>query len=50
MSRLVLTVLVCLTAIGARSASAENYPSRPIRIVVPFSAGGAIDILARVMA
>ncbi len=31
-------------------ASAQNYPSRPIRIVVPFDAGGAMDVVIRIIA
>jgi tripartite-type tricarboxylate transporter receptor subunit TctC len=33
----------------AGAASAQSYPSKPIRIVVPFVAGGAVDTLARML-
>ena len=32
------------------SASAQNYPSRPITMVVPFPAGGPSDVVARIIA
>jgi tripartite-type tricarboxylate transporter receptor subunit TctC len=39
------TCLVALLVLaGAASAWADNYPSRPIRIVVPTQAGAAQDI------
>ena len=43
---LVLAFAFTSTVISAR---AEDYPSRPIRLIVPFAAGGAADSVARIL-
>ena len=42
-------VLVAAQAFLAGSALAQDYPTRPIRIIVPFGAGGPADVAARVL-
>jgi tripartite-type tricarboxylate transporter receptor subunit TctC len=39
--------LAALVLFAASAASAEDYPDRPIHVVVTFSAGGTTDVLAR---
>jgi tripartite-type tricarboxylate transporter receptor subunit TctC len=49
MRRMVLAAFAALLAFGG-SARADNFPSHPLTIVVPFSAGGPSDAMARILA
>jgi tripartite-type tricarboxylate transporter receptor subunit TctC len=45
----VLLVIAAATVLAPATASCENWPSRPIRILVPFPAGGSTDVAARII-
>jgi tripartite-type tricarboxylate transporter receptor subunit TctC len=49
MRRAVWAALIALLVSGG-SALSENFPSHPITIIVPFSAGGPSDAMARILA
>lgn len=44
-----LTLMFALCAGLSANAFAQDYPSRPIRVVVPFAAGGSLDIGTRII-
>jgi len=46
-----LVALVVIVSLAASPAAAQNaYPSKPITMVVPFAAGGAFDVMGRMLA
>jgi tripartite-type tricarboxylate transporter receptor subunit TctC len=50
MKRTALAAAIILTLVAAGPASAEDYPTRPVRIVFPLAAGGGGDIFTRALA
>src|SRR6266516_7888476 len=44
-----LLVLICAATASAQDASLTAYPTKPVRVLVPFPAGGAVDIVARTL-
>lgn len=49
-SRRLVLLAACAGLLPAFALAQPSYPSRPVRLVVPFPAGGATDVLARAIA
>src|SRR5271166_3705657 len=45
-----LMALVAIAVAAASAVHAQDWPSRPVRFIVPFPAGGSTDVAARVIA
>ena len=41
--------LACLAPVALSGAHAQGYPSKPVRIIVPYPAGGGIDVMSRLI-
>jgi len=49
MLRTLLKIFGLLLALGT-TAQAQDYPTRPVRLIIPFAPGGSVDIVARLIA
>jgi tripartite-type tricarboxylate transporter receptor subunit TctC len=50
MRRLIAVLIGGLFALSAQPAQSQSYPSETIKIIVPFAAGGNVDVTARLVA
>ena len=44
-----MRLLLAVLAVWAAQAAAQSYPSKPVRVIVPYATGGAVDLMARLV-
>ena len=49
LQRITLGAAIALSLVASGFAHAEQYPNKPVRVVVPFTPGGTSDVLARTL-
>jgi tripartite-type tricarboxylate transporter receptor subunit TctC len=50
MAARLFALLTFICAVSFAAAAQDSYPSRPVSVIVPYSAGGSIDLVARIVA
>lgn len=45
----ILVMLSALLVYGATALAQQNFPTKPVRLLIPYAAGGAVDILGRTL-
>jgi tripartite-type tricarboxylate transporter receptor subunit TctC len=50
LSRWMFLPMVCAVTLSHAQTDVANFPERPVRLVVPYSAGGGMDVVARMIA
>lgn len=49
MSRIIVSACIALCILGVSNALGQGYPSKPIRLIVPYPPGGGVDATGRVI-
>ena len=50
LTRRLAALAICGAVLGTAPAMADDFPARPLRLIVPYAAGGTADALARIIA